>query len=265
MIPWGAVIGAGAGILGTAMQNSANRGEAAKNRNFQKKMYRHRYQYTVEDMRKAGLNPALAYEQGGGSAPSGSSARMEDVGESALSGATRGVATALEMQAVKATIEKTKAETNLTNAQKNQLENESASRTEWWRNRPAGLGSEIELRQSQMRQNQLVVEYLEKTMGDRVAIAGLSRQEVEAMLRQMALDFELAGLQRAPLEAQAEFAETWYGKNVAPFVGSAQGISGIVTGLLSPFLRYLGTKQSPGVTGGRMSGKHPRFNRGRSW
>jgi len=60
---------AGAGLLGGILGNKASAEEAQRNRRFQRKMYKHRYQYTVEDMRRAGLNPALAYQQGGGLCP----------------------------------------------------------------------------------------------------------------------------------------------------------------------------------------------------
>ena len=53
----------------TAMRfNSA---EAAKSRAWQEQMSNSAYQRAVEDMRKAGINPILAYTQGGASTPSG--------------------------------------------------------------------------------------------------------------------------------------------------------------------------------------------------
>nr|DAW89926.1 MAG TPA: Putative minor capsid protein [Microviridae sp.] len=74
----------------TAMRfNSA---EAAKNRAWQEQMSNSAYQRAVEDMRKAGINPILAYTQGGASTPSGAqgtigSASMGMASSSAL-GAT---------------------------------------------------------------------------------------------------------------------------------------------------------------------------------
>lgn len=69
---------------------SFNSAEAARNREFQREMRSSQYQTAVSDMRAAGLNPALAYQQGGAGTPSGSAA---------TSGAVSG-RTPLDMSAV---------------------------------------------------------------------------------------------------------------------------------------------------------------------
>lgn len=70
------LIGSGLGlageIFGGISANQASAKSAEKAAKLQLHMLGHRYQYTMEDMRRAGLNPILAYKQGAtavGSAP----------------------------------------------------------------------------------------------------------------------------------------------------------------------------------------------------
>lgn len=55
-------------------QQAYNSAEAQKNRDWQEHMSNTAYQRAVQDMKKAGINPILAYQQGGASTPGGSAA-----------------------------------------------------------------------------------------------------------------------------------------------------------------------------------------------
>lgn len=51
-----------------------NSTEALRNRDWQTMMAKNRYRFAMEDMRAGGLNPMLAYQQGGGPVPGGATA-----------------------------------------------------------------------------------------------------------------------------------------------------------------------------------------------
>ena len=80
-----ALLGAGVSLLGGLFKNNSdderqaqaqafNAQQAEVNRQFQERMSSTAYQRGMADMRAAGLNPILAYQKGGASAPTGSSA-----------------------------------------------------------------------------------------------------------------------------------------------------------------------------------------------
>lgn len=78
------VFSAASGLLGSAF--AKDRQEAANE--FSAQQFATRYQTTVKDMQAAGLNPMLAYSQGGGTPPSSAiaSANFPDVGSSLAQG-----------------------------------------------------------------------------------------------------------------------------------------------------------------------------------
>lgn len=73
---------------------------------FQERMSSTAYQRAVEDMGKAGLNPMLAYSQGGASTPVGSMPQVQN----AMGAASSSAAQAMQMASMVANIDKTKAE-----------------------------------------------------------------------------------------------------------------------------------------------------------
>lgn len=86
-ITGGDLVSGGLSLLGGTLSNQANKDEAAANRAFQAQMSNTAYQRATADMRAAGLNPMLAYMQGGASTPSGSTATINDALTPAISSA----------------------------------------------------------------------------------------------------------------------------------------------------------------------------------
>lgn len=128
----GAGIGAAGSLIGGAMSSAGqqaanwqtmqfNSQEAQKNRDFQERMSNSAYQRAMADMRAAGLNPVLAYQQGGSSTPSGgqASATLENAMEGMGKGVTSAggaAARAIELKNTMAQTENTVSQSQLNKA-----------------------------------------------------------------------------------------------------------------------------------------------------
>ena len=89
----GGVIGAVSNLIGTQQTNQANTDIANQANQFSAEQFATRYQTTVKDLQAAGLNPMLAYTQGGGSPPT---AQMPAPRQNAVSNATSAALTAYD-------------------------------------------------------------------------------------------------------------------------------------------------------------------------
>jgi hypothetical protein len=112
-----------AGVLSKKGQDQANRENeriARENREWQERMSSTAYQRAMADMKSAGLNPMLAYMQGGATTPSGSTAQMQDSITPGLNSAMASRRLVADLHNLEASNEKIKADTLLSQAQAQQ-------------------------------------------------------------------------------------------------------------------------------------------------
>lgn len=116
-----AIIAAGIGGIASAfgqmMANSEAKEASQRQMDFQKETLRSQYQWGMEDMRKAGLNPILAYKQGGAGSASGADYTPGNVGAAAVSGASTATSSALAARAQDMQLENIAADTRLKDSQ----------------------------------------------------------------------------------------------------------------------------------------------------
>jgi len=144
----GEIVGGIFDYYGQKSANSANALEAQRNRDFQRDIFRTQvyenrrqiqsqrdyntkmantaYQRSMADMQKAGLNPMLAFSQGGASTPSsslptaggvsGDSARMENALGGFGKGLSKSVSTALQLKTIERELKKTDSDVLLQDA-----------------------------------------------------------------------------------------------------------------------------------------------------
>lgn len=138
----GPLIGGAFSAYGQSQANEATQASTQQQMDFQREMRGTSYQAAMKDMRKAGLNPMLAYQQGGAGALSGSSYTAQNELAGLGAGVTEGTSSAMAMRrqnadidqinsnikALDATALKTRQDTKTSSAQQRYLDKGSTLR-----------------------------------------------------------------------------------------------------------------------------------------
>lgn len=192
--------GASLALYGSYLTNSAqkkaNQENIAlnrENRDWEERMANTEWQRGVKDMMAAGLNPMLAYSQGGASTPNTSAATVEP--EDALG---RGLGSALQQRLLALQIAQQRANINLTEAQTYKTTQEGTSAAS-----AAKYSDEAELAKTRLTQKQVedVIQRFQLNEQERIKLVEM----LPLLKKQAELANQLSELRIPSAKAEAEF------------------------------------------------------------
>jgi len=180
----GSAAGAAASFFGGERRNTAQADQAASANAFSAQQFATRYQTTTRDMEAAGLNPMLAYSQGGGAPPSGQQAQMQDTLTPAVQSGTASLQARLGARKLGAEIENIESSTALNEAQAMERRGEAG-------NKPA-QGEHSYASAAQARSQVGLNEVMFKEANARIANLPLEGNRIKAATESLAQQAKLA-------------------------------------------------------------------------
>lgn len=199
----GSLFGASSAAKAQAAANRTNLQINRENRDWMEQMSNTEWQRGVVDMKSAGLNPMLAYSQGGAHTPQNSAATV--IPEDAFGrGLERAGASALGMAQLAANVKLTEAQAFKTGVEGHVLDRTSANRITQAHYDLEKVKKEIEEIISRFQLNDEQRKQIHDMLPELIATQQASRGLTEAQTSSARVPWETFQLQKPELQAQAE-------------------------------------------------------------